>query len=327
MAGNIWVLAEQWHGQLAKATFEVLALGRELADALNVQLEVVLLGHAARDLSHSLGLADNVLYAEHPALAEPIPEAYTTALAQLMNARQPAVLLIALTNVGMDVGALLAAEIDAPFINFCQDARVGEGKIQPQCLLYGGKMEATIAATRTPLILAMLPGARPADKGHSDHLPPLETMAVALLDALSVRFKRYIEPEAGGVDITQQEILVAVGRGIQTQENLALAQELADALGGAVCGSRPVIDQGWLPLSAQVGRSGASVKPKLYLAAGVSGAPEHVEGMKDSGLVIAINTDPQAPIFNLAHFGIVADVLDVLPALTAVVKEHPKQVA
>lgn len=132
-----------------------------------------------------------------------------------------------------------------------------------------------------------------------------------------MRFKKYIEPEAGDVDITQQDVLVAVGRGIQSQDNLALAEELAKALGGAVCGSRPVIDQGWLSLSRQVGKSGMTVKPKLYLALGISGAPEHVEGMKNSVLIIAINTDPRAPIFNFAHYGIVADALDVLPALTA----------
>jgi len=135
-----------------------------------------------------------------------------------------------------------------------------------------------------------------------------------------VRLKRYLEPEAGDVDLTQQTVLVAVGRGIQGQDNLELAEEVAQALGGAVCGSRPVIDQGWLPLARQIGKSGLTVKPKFYLAAGISGAPEHTEGMKDAGLIVAINTDPQAPIFNVAHYGIVADVLDVLPALAEAVK-------
>jgi len=122
------------------------------------------------------------------------------------------------------------------------------------------------------------------------------------------------------VDVTQQDMLVSVGRGIQTQDNIELAEELAAALGGVVSASRPVIDQGWLPLTRQVGKSGATVKPKLYLAAGISGAPEHVEGMKDSELIIAVNTDAQAPIFTVAHYGIVGELVEILPALTEAVK-------
>ena len=135
-----------------------------------------------------------------------------------------------------------------------------------------------------------------------------------------VHLKKYIEPEAGDVDITQQEVLVAVGRGIQSPENLHLAETVAKQLHGAVCASRPVIDQGWLPLSRQVGKSGATVKPKLYLALGISGAPEHSEGMKGSALIVAVNTDRSAPIFNIAHYGIVGDVLEVLPALSKAIE-------
>ncbi len=320
MAGNIWVFAEQWHGQLSKSTYEVLALGRELANELGAKLEAVLLGHRARELAHTLGLADSVLYIDHPTLAEPIPESYIRALAQLARERHPSSFLISLTNVGMDLGPLLAAQLDAPFVNFCKDVRVVDGKLQPLSLLYGGKIQVSVAVNGEPAILAMLPGARPAEKGRVDHTPSIEQLAVSLPETPLVRFKAYSEPQAGGVDITLQDVLVAVGRGIQTEENVALAQELAESLGGAVCGSRPVIDQGWLLLSAQVGRSGATVKPKLYIAAGISGAPEHVEGMKDSALIVAINTDAQAPIFDIAHYGIVADALDILPALTTAVR-------
>ena len=124
-------------------------------------------------------------------------------------------------------------------------------------------------------------------------------------------------PEAGDIDITQQDILVAVGRGIQQQDNVELAEELAQALGGAVCASRPVVDQGWLPATRQVGKSGMTVKPKLYLALGISGAPEHQEGMKGADLIVAVNTDAKAPIFDFAHFGAEVDALDLLPALVA----------
>jgi electron transfer flavoprotein alpha subunit len=137
-----------------------------------------------------------------------------------------------------------------------------------------------------------------------------------------VRLMAYEDPEAGDVDITQQDVLVAVGRGLQGEANLDLAEELAEVLGGAVAGSRPAIDMGWLPVTRQVGKSGMQVKPRLYVALGISGAPEHVEGMKGSGLIVAVNTDPGAPIFNVAQYGAAEDLLEVVPALIDKLKER-----
>jgi len=316
MAGNVWVLAEQWRGEVSEITYEVLALGSELAMALGVKLQAVLLGHRMESLAETLGKADGVLYVDHAALEEPTAEAQGAALSQLVKEGQPHSVLIPLTNVSLGVEALIAAELQLPVVNFCEDLRVVERRLQARCLLYGGKMEVLVRALREPVIFGIPPGTRPAEKGRAARVPALEEVAVTFPEAPAVRFTKYIEPEAGDVDITKQDVLVAVGRGIQTQDNIALAEELAQALGGAVCGSRPVIDQGWLPLSRQVGKSGLTVKPKLYIAAGVSGAPEHVEGMKNASLIIAINTDPHAPIFSLAHYGIAEDVLEVLPALT-----------
>ncbi len=314
MTGNIWVLAEQWRGQISEITYELLTLGQELARDLGVRVQAVLLGHNAQSLGSTLGGADAVLYVDHPALAEPTPEAYAYTLAQLLKERRPKSLLIPLTNLSMDLGAL----VEAPFVTACKDVRIVDGRLQARCVLYGGKIEAVVVPAGEPAILGIAPGARPAER--VDRTPLVETVSVPLPEVLKVRLKSYVEPEAGDIDITKQDVLVAVGRGIQDRENLTLAEELADALGGAVCGSRPVIDQGWLPLSRQIGKSGVIVKPKLYLAAGISGAPEHVEGMKSSDLIIAINTDPKAPIFTVAHYGIVADALEVLPALTAAVR-------
>ncbi|MEM4414258.1 MAG: electron transfer flavoprotein subunit alpha/FixB family protein, partial [Candidatus Caldarchaeum sp.] len=141
------------------------------------------------------------------------------------------------------------------------------------------------------------------------------------LENLRTRFQRLIEPEAGDIDITKEEILVAVGRGIQGQENLPIAEELAQALGGALCASRPIVDQGWLPPTRLVGRSGMMVQPKLYLALGISGAPEHIEGMKDAHVIVAINTDPSAPIFEVADYGIVGDLFEIVPKLTEELKK------
>jgi electron transfer flavoprotein alpha subunit len=320
VAGNIWVMAEDWRGEISEITFELLVLGRELAGGLGVSLEAVLLGPEANRLAPRLGAADNVLCFGHPALAEPSPEAYSGALAQLIEDKEPHAVLIPLTNVTWDVLGLLPARLQAPFVNFCRDVRVADGGLEARSLVYGGKMEATVAAAEPPVILGILPGARPADEGRLEKTPAVEEVAASVPEAIRVRFKSYLEPDVGDVDITQQDALVSVGRGMASQDNLELAEALASTLGGAVAASRPVVDQGWLPLARQVSKSGSIVKPKLYLAAGISGAPEHVEGMKGADLVIAINTDPQAPIFSVAHYGIVGDALDVLPALTEAVE-------
>jgi len=321
MKGNLWVLAEQWRGQLSEITFELMALGRELAEQLGVPFEAVLFGHNAKELAGQLGVADKVLYVDHALLKEPSPETYAQALEQLVKAKQPGAVLVPLTNVMMDVAALAPARLGAAFVNWCKGALVSEGKLQASAVLYGGKIEALVRVEAEPAVLGILPGVRPAEKGRKEKAVPVEEAGVTL-ETPRVRLNKYVEPEAGDVDITQQEVLVSVGRGIQTQNNIELAQELAEALGGAVSGSRPVIDQGWLPQSRQVGKSGASVKPKLYLALGISGAPEHVEGMKNAALIVAINTDPHAPIFNVAHYGAAMDMFDLLPRLTEEIKKR-----
>jgi len=320
MAGNVWVLAEHWRGRLSDLTGEGLALGRELASGFGSRLEAVLLGHGAQALAAGLGAADGVLSVDHSSLAEPNPEAYCAALAALVEARQPQLLLVPLSNVAADVIGLLPARLHIPLVNFCRDARVVDGKVEARCVLYGGKLETTLVVSGAPAVLGLLPGSRAASGAAAAPAPSIEEVKIELPAEGRLSFEQYIDPAAGDVDITQQDALVSVGRGIQTQDNITLAEELAAALGGVVSASRPVIDQGWLPLTRQVGKSGATVKPKLYLAAGISGAPEHVEGMKGAEMIIAVNTDPQAPIFAVAHYGIVGDVLEILPALTEAVK-------
>ena len=315
MTGNVWVFAEQWRGRITEITYEVLTLGREVADALGVRLEAVLLGHNVRHLAASLGVADSVLSADRPAFSEPEASVQAEALAQMAAQRKPRALLIPLTNVSLELGTLVGARLGSAAVNFCVDLTTAGGALAAKCLLYGGKIEATVAAKGEPAVFGIWPGTRPSEKGRGPASPPVEDVEVSLPPESQVRLLRYLEPEAGDIDISQQEILVAVGRGIQSRENIELAETLAVRLGGEVCGSRPVIDQGWLPLSRQVGKSGLTVKPKLYMALGISGAPEHVEGMKDAALIVAVNTDPNAPIFNLAHYGIVADALDIITAL------------
>jgi electron transfer flavoprotein alpha subunit len=315
MAGNIWVVAEHWRGEVSEITYEALALGRELADSLGVKLEAVLLGSGAKGLASTLGKADAVLYGDHSGLADLIPQTYATVLAGLAREKQPHSILVGLTNVSMGLGTLLGAELGSPVVNFCRDASVDGGKLQGRCILYGGKMEATVSVSGELAVVGVWPGARRAEAGRAEGAPPVTDFTPAMPAVAQARLKQYLAPEAGDVDISQQAVLVAVGRGIQNKDNLEMAEELAGILGGAVCGSRPVIDQGWLPMTRQVGKSGMLVKPKLYLALGVSGAPEHQEGMRDSEFIVAVNTDPAAPIFDIAHVGVAADLFDVVPAL------------
>ncbi len=321
MSGDIWVLAEQWRGRISEITYEILALGRDLADEAGVRLEAVLVGSHVRGLADTLGTADSVLLIDHPLLAEPVTPTYADVLAPLLADRSPAAFLVPLTNISLGIGTLLAGELRLPAVNFCRDAHFVDRRLRATCVLYGGKIEAEVTPRGgATAILGIWPHARPPEKGHSKRLPGVEEIAASPDAAPAIRFRRYINPPAGDVDLTKQEALVAVGRGMRSKENLELAEALARGIGGAVCASRPVVDQHWLPLSRQVGKSGLTVKPKLYFALGISGAPEHVEGMRKSDCIIAVNTDPQAPIFNVANYGVVGDALELLPVLTRAVE-------
>ena len=170
--------------------------------------------------------------------------------------------------------------------------------------------------------MTLVPGGYKPEEGQSAAAPPVTKGAVPDLGDLRVTVTQYIEPEAGDVDIATENLLIAVGRGIQIEDNIEIAEELAEVLSGAVCASRPVVDQGWMPTTRLVGKSGYQVKPKVYLALGISGAPEHTEGITGSETIIAINTDPAAPIFNIAKYGVVEDLLDLVPVLTEKLEER-----
>jgi electron transfer flavoprotein alpha subunit len=219
--------------------------------------------------------------------------------------------------MGMDLASLLSTSLRRPLVVNCRDIRVEDHRIIATSQMCGGKLLCHAEIADGPAILTVLPGAFPAEQGKSDSPPAVQRIGPPVpLEGLRMRLVRLLEPEAGDVDITRAPVLVAVGRGIQRKENLPMAEDLARMLGGAVCASRPVVDQGWLPLSRQVGKSGMIVKPRLYLALGISGAPEHVEGMKDAELIIAVNADPKAPIFEVADYGATVDMFELLPLLS-----------
>jgi electron transfer flavoprotein alpha subunit len=319
MSNGILVLAEHLKGTLADVTFEMLGAARKTAEALQGKVYAVVLGREVAGVASKLGAADAVLVLDAPSLEQPAPEVVIAVLQELLQQKSASMVFLGCTNVAFGLGSRLSSRARLPLVNFCKSVRVDNGAVVLTSQLFGGKMLADVRLPENRGIASIYPGSFPPDAGRSDKAPTIEKLSLPAA-ASQVVFRKYIEPETGDVDITKQNVLVAVGRGIQTADNVQLAEELAQALGGAVCASRPVIDQGWLPLSRQVGKSGMTVKPRAYLAFGISGAPEHWEGMQNSQCIIAVNTDPKAPIFDGAHFGVVGDAVELISLFAEQVK-------
>jgi electron transfer flavoprotein alpha subunit len=318
MSNDVLVFIEHLNGKIGEIGFEMLGKGRELADTLGGKLRAVLIGSQCAPLALELGKADVVLCMMDPRLAEFNPTSFKHALADLVRERAPRLVMIGNTSMGMDLAAGVSALLNIPLIAYCNNLRVEDGRIVATSQIYGGKLFAEAEAKGDQLIVSVLAGSFNAEAGKSEREGIIEEIKppLSINGGAGVKFKRLIEPETADVDITKQDILVSVGRGIQSADNLGIIEEFAAALGGSVSASRPIVDNGWLPKARQVGKSGQTVKPKLYFAIGISGAPEHLEGMRDAPLIIAINSDPQAPIFGVAHYGAAADLFDVVPLLT-----------
>lgn len=306
-------MVEHLEGKIADIAFEMLGKGRDLA--ADGQLVAVLVGQGVKGLAGELGAADRVLLVEAP-LAHYTPEAYRGVLAELAKARQPRLVLVANTAIGMDLAAGLSGELQMPLVAYCRDLRAENGSVLAVSQLYGGKVLVESVLEGGKGIVTVLAGAFKADVGKKAGSPALETVPCPALGTPRIRFKTLVRPQTGDVDITKEDVLVSVGRGIQSQDNLPVVEGLAKALGGALAASRPIVDNGWLPKTRQVGKSGMTVKPKLYIAVGVSGAPEHIEGMRDAELTVAINQDASAPIFEVAHYGVAGDLFEIVPLLT-----------
>jgi electron transfer flavoprotein alpha subunit len=311
---DVWVVAEHLEGKLSDLTLEMLGKGRELAEGGG--LVAVLMGHGVADLTGELGAAHRVLVIEDAMLAGYTPETHGQALGELVKARAPRLVMIGNTAVGMDLATGLSGQLGLPLVAYCKDLRAENGSVVAVSQLYGGKILVESVLEGGEGIVTVLAGAFKADPGKAAGRPQVEEVPCPALGSPRIRFKKLLRPPTGDVDISKESVLVSVGRGIQSQDNLPLVEDLAKALGGALAASRPIVDNGWLPKTRQVGKSGMTVKPKLYVAVGISGAPEHLEGMRDAELIIAINPDAGAPIFEAAHYGIAADLFDIVPLLT-----------
>jgi electron transfer flavoprotein alpha subunit len=316
MNQDTYVVIEHLRGQVAEISYVMLAGARTLAKSFGGDVVAILLGHQSQGLAGNLS-ADKVIYLNHPALADFTSDAYQKVLTELIGKDQPRVVLFGSTSIGTDLASTLSIKLGLPMVSSCRSFSA-EGKFISQ--ICGGKIMAEGELPGPSALVTVVPGGYKAEQGQSTQAPAITQIEAPSLESLRVSLAGYIEPESGDVDIAKESILVSVGRGIQNQDNIVLAEELAQALGGVVSGSRPVIDQGWLVTSRLVGKSGKHVKPKVYLALGISGAPEHAEAITDSGAIIAINTDPAAPIFNIAKYGSEIDLFDLVEVLTAQVK-------
>lgn len=317
MSQDIYVVIEHLRGQVADISYTMLAAARELSQATSGKVVAVLLGRNAKDLAKDFA-ADQVLYLDHALLAEFTSDAYQKALADLITKDQPRAVLFGNTSIGADVASVLSMRLGLPLVNSCRSF-TNEAKFISQ--ICGGKIMAEGELPSPTALVTMVPGGYQPDQGRSAESPSITESAVPALEALRVTLSKYVEPESADVDISKEPLLIAVGRGIQTRDNIELADALAEAIGGVVCASRPVIDQGWLPTSRLVGKSGKHVKPKIYFAMGISGAPEHVEAITQSDTIIAVNTDPKAPIFNVAKYGVEMDIFELVETLTETVKQ------
>lgn len=315
---GVLIIAEHLEGRVAPSTPELIAPGKRLATALGNERDarIVVLGSDVRELAnHLAGYTLNVLLVESPALAEYAGDSYVQAVRGIVESNAPRIVLVAHTSQGYDFAPALAGAMDLPLVTNCLAVDFARDRLVATRRLLNEKVQAQVEIrSERPIVVTMRPGAE------KPMAPAGETMTVTAVpvaidpSAVREKFVRIERPQVQDIDLSGADIIVSAGRGIQKKENLVLIEEFAKAIGGVVGASRPLTDMDWLPKTRQVGQSGKTVRPKLYVACGISGAMQHVAGMKDASLIVAINTDPTAPIFEIAHVGFVADVLKMLPA-------------
>jgi electron transfer flavoprotein alpha subunit len=323
---ELFVLAEHRRGELRDVTFEMLTKGRELSQKIDADLTAVLLGLNVKEFAKRLvDHAKKVLIVDDARLENFNAEAYQKVLSHLISERKPLLTLIGHTSFGIDLAPSLATELNVPLATDCINVDFEEKKPIVVRQVYGGKVNVKASLrTSESYIVTLRPATFEVQEAEPLGGEIIETPSPLKEDIPYKKFVEYFEPLAGEVDITAADVLVSVGRGIKDTENMPIVEKLAEALGGVLACSRPVVDKGWLPAGRQVGTSGKTVKPKLYLAVGISGAFQHVSGMKNSDLIIAINKDSKAPIFRAADYGVVEDLFKVVPALTDRILEEKK---
>jgi electron transfer flavoprotein alpha subunit len=319
--GSILIVAEIQKGKVREATLELASFAARLSQASGRDVSSIVLGSGVEAVAQELSTKGGgaVLLADHECLANYSVDAYDKAVRAAIESVQPDLVLLSNTPIGWDLAPRLAAGLDAAFVSDCFDVAAEGDSLVFKRRVFNGKLDAELAAESLPVVATMQPGATAAFEGTSEgSVTPFETTIDP--GELRARFVEVKQAEQTGVDLTKADVIVSGGRGVGAPEKFPeVIQPLADALGGAMGASRPVVDAGWLPHAYQVGSSGQVVTPKLYIACGISGAIQHLVGMKSSNFIVAVNKDPDAPIFEVANLGVVGDLFEILPALTAAV--------
>lgn len=324
MSDQILVLIDHTDGQPRNASLEAVACAQQLSKKTGSPVSALILGDGLSNVAESLAQYElaKVITIEEPALRDYRPETHCTALTQVLSGEQSRLLIMAHTYQNLDLAPRLAARLKAALVSDCVGFRM-EGT-EPIFVrqMFRNKLHADVRVkSGAPWLVSLQSGAFSAD----DAIRGTAERQSKSVDLSGTPIQRQLLEKVGGtrdaVDLSKAEVIIGVGRGIKKEENLGLIRELAAALGAEIGASRPVVDSDWLERDRQIGSSGQSVSPKLYIAAGISGAIQHIVGIKNSGCIVAINTDPNAPIFNVANYGIVGDLTEIVPALTKKVKE------
>ncbi len=326
MAQGVWAIAEQRDGEFRKITYEVVSEGRRLADKLGQQLTAIVLGSGMKDKASELAQygADKIVVADDPNLATYTADAYVSVLAQLVEADTPEIIILGASTQGKDLAPRLAARLNVAMAQDCTAFDIEDGKLVATRPIFTGKAYAKVTfEDSTPNIVTARPNVMPINQPDSGRSAEIVDAQFSLDEAqLKTKVVEVIKDESGRIDLTEADKIVSGGRGMKNAENFKILEELADVIGAAVGASRAAVDAGWRPQTDQVGQTGKIVSPNLYIACGISGAIQHLAGMGTSKIIVAINKDPEAPIFQKADYGVVDDLFKVVPALTEELKKY-----
>jgi len=319
---KILAFAEQNEGKLKKPAFEVVCTARNLADKLKGEAVALLIGNNVQQLGNELAKygAHKVVVVQNPKLEKYSPTAYPKIVAEVAKSIGASVVLVSATSHGKDCAPRVAVKLNAGFGSDCISFSIEDGTIVATRPVYAGKVLTNIKINSDVKVFTIRPNVFPANI-YDSNSSNVEIFEIPLTDSdFSARVTEVMQI-AGKLDVSEADIVVTGGRGMKGPENFKMLEELAETLGGAVGASRAVVDAGWRPHSEQVGQTGKTISPSLYIAVGVSGAIQHLAGMSSSKYIVAINKDKDAPIFQVADYGIVGDALEIIPALTKEVKK------
>jgi electron transfer flavoprotein alpha subunit len=323
MSNGILVFIEHKTGTLNKTSLEAISAGQKLGGETGQGITAVVLGSGNKTLAQDIAGYDlaKVIHVDDAKLADYTPDAYAAAMEQVVRAADPQYVVMSHTYLVRDFGPKLAARFGKGMISDCVRMSIEAGKATFTRRIFLGKLDADVTSdAEAPLFVTFQSGAFRPDQAGKGSGATIEEMPVDVGDVRMIPEAPFQEVKQA-VDLSKADVIVAVGRGIKSKDNIALAQKLAEVLGGDLAASRPICDAEWLPIDRQIGSSGQTVAPKLYIALGISGAIQHLVGMKNSQTIVAINKDPEAPIFDIADYGIVGDLFEALPVLTEEIRK------